>query len=157
MTLLPPRKKTGTHFRTSTTSQACDGIQTRTLAATSARLVFGRLVFGPVSWSLDPFSSSDDDMNKRSFSERGSAAVTPPKKRKSDNGPKYYAVQAGFRPGVYLTYAECSAQTAGFKGAVCKWKFSRSSFLSFFGGNWRMMQKIAKFNGISLSNLGLAK
>ncbi|KAG6064034.1 hypothetical protein E4U16_000762, partial [Claviceps sp. LM84 group G4] len=47
----------------------------------------------------------------------GSAAA-PSKKRKTDSGPKYYAVRAGFRPGVYLTYAECSAQTAGFKGAV---------------------------------------
>ncbi|KAL6892372.1 hypothetical protein GGI43DRAFT_193649 [Trichoderma evansii] len=50
-----------------------------------------------------------------------SSAATPSssKKRKMDNAQKYYSVQAGFVPGVYLTYAECQAQTAGFKGAVC--------------------------------------
>ncbi|KAG5946586.1 hypothetical protein E4U53_006562, partial [Claviceps sorghi] len=109
--IVPQRRKTATYFRRSTTSKAFDGIQTRALATTSARLVFR-----PVSRSLEPFSS-DTDMNKRSSSTRG-PAVTPPKKRKTDTTPKYYAVQAGFRPGVYLTYAECSAQTAGFKGAV---------------------------------------
>jgi len=41
------------------------------------------------------------------------------KKRKLDTAQKYYAVKAGFKPGVYLTYAECSEQTAGFKGALC--------------------------------------
>ncbi len=58
-----------------------------------------------------------------------SSAVTAPsaaspsasKKRKTDNVPKFYAVQVGFRPGVYTTYAECAQQTAGFKGALCKW------------------------------------
>ncbi|KAG6038100.1 hypothetical protein E4U41_004550 [Claviceps citrina] len=72
-------------------------------------------------------------MNKRSSSGR-SPAATPPKKRKTDNGPKYYAVQAGFRPGVYLTYAECSAQTAGFKGAVFKSFTSRSDAEAFAAG-----------------------
>jgi hypothetical protein len=61
----------------------------------------------------------DDDMNKRS-APGGTSVVSPPKKRKTDNVQKYYAVQAGFQPGVYMTYAECSAQTAGFKGAVCE-------------------------------------
>ncbi|KAH7040500.1 uncharacterized protein B0I36DRAFT_344235 [Microdochium trichocladiopsis] len=43
------------------------------------------------------------------------------KKRKLDpSAQKYYAVKAGKQPGVYLTWAECQAQTAGFKGAVCR-------------------------------------
>jgi ribonuclease HI len=42
------------------------------------------------------------------------------KKKKTENVQKYYAVQAGFVPGVYMTYAECQAQTSGFKGAVCE-------------------------------------
>ncbi|KAG6007504.1 hypothetical protein E4U21_005972 [Claviceps maximensis] len=71
--------------------------------------------------------------NKRSSSGRGLEA-TPSKKRKMDSGPKYYAVQAGFRPGVYLTYAECSAQTAGFKGAVFKSFISRSDAEAFAAG-----------------------
>lgn len=72
-------------------------------------------------------------MNKRSASG-GFSAATPPRKRKMDNGPKFYAVQAGFRPGVYLTYAECSAQTAGFKGAVFKSFTSRSDAEAFAAG-----------------------
>ncbi|OTA53446.1 hypothetical protein K449DRAFT_390285 [Hypoxylon sp. EC38] len=32
---------------------------------------------------------------------------------------KYYAVRAGVKPGVYLTWAECQEQTAGFRGASC--------------------------------------
>ncbi len=52
-----------------------------------------------------------------------SSAASPSasKKRKTDNVPKFYAVQVGFRPGVYTTYAECAQQTAGFKGALCEW------------------------------------
>ncbi|QUC17039.1 uncharacterized protein UV8b_01280 [Ustilaginoidea virens] len=75
---------------------------------------------------------TDDDMNKRSAA--GAAAATAPKKRKTDNGPKFYAVQAGFRPGVYLTYTECSAQTAGFKGAIFKSFTSRSDAEAFAAG-----------------------
>ncbi|KAK8094511.1 RNase H domain protein [Apiospora hydei] len=48
------------------------------------------------------------------------------KKRKAD-GPaeKFYAVRCGKSPGVYGTWAECQAQTAGFSGAKYK------SFLNF--------------------------
>lgn len=61
--------------------------------------------------------------NKRPAST-SAAAPSLSKKRKTDNMQKYYAVQAGFVPGVYLTYSECQAQTAGFKGAICEWSFS---------------------------------
>ncbi|KFA68663.1 hypothetical protein S40285_02611 [Stachybotrys chlorohalonatus IBT 40285] len=43
-----------------------------------------------------------------------------PKKRKMDNVQKFYAVKAGFIPGVYEDYSDCQAQTAGFKGAICQ-------------------------------------
>ena len=33
---------------------------------------------------------------------------------------KFYAVQKGTKPGVYLTWAECEAQVRGFKGALFK-------------------------------------
>lgn len=33
---------------------------------------------------------------------------------------KYYAVRVGRQPGIYQTWAECQAQTNGFKGAVFK-------------------------------------
>lgn len=58
--------------------------------------------------------------NNKRPAAASSTASSLSKKRKTDNMPKYYAVQAGFVPGVYLTYSECQAQTAGFKGAVCK-------------------------------------
>lgn len=41
-------------------------------------------------------------------------------KRKRTTPGKYYAVKAGFRPGVYLGWDECLAQITGFKGAVCE-------------------------------------
>ncbi|KAI0096464.1 RnaseH-domain-containing protein [Daldinia grandis] len=47
------------------------------------------------------------------------ANATPAKtsrKRKIDaDSQKYYAVRAGMNPGVYLTWAECQEQTAGFR------------------------------------------
>ncbi|KAJ9141942.1 Ribonuclease H [Pleurostoma richardsiae] len=33
---------------------------------------------------------------------------------------KFYAVRAGFKPGIYLTWPECQAQTSGFRGATYK-------------------------------------
>jgi ribonuclease HI len=43
------------------------------------------------------------------------------KKRKfGDVAPtKYYAVRAGHKPGVYMTWPECQANITGFKGAAC--------------------------------------
>ncbi|KYK61178.1 RNase H domain protein [Drechmeria coniospora] len=56
------------------------------------------------------------------------------KKRKTDGMQKFYAVQAGHKPGVYLNYAECSSQTAGFKGAVFKSFTSRDDAEAFVAG-----------------------
>ncbi|KAL2162577.1 hypothetical protein VTH06DRAFT_7491 [Thermothelomyces fergusii] len=55
------------------------------------------------------------------------AATEPPsKKRKLDmSEQKYYAVRAGFKPGVYTTWAICRQQITGFKGAQFK------SFLNY--------------------------
>ncbi|KAF3352254.1 ATP-binding cassette sub-family B member 5 [Verticillium dahliae VDG1] len=40
------------------------------------------------------------------------------KKRRTDkDAQKYYAVRAGVRPGVYLTWPECQKQINGFAGA----------------------------------------
>lgn len=56
---------------------------------------------------------------KRQLSSASGSA--PQKKRKTDpNMQKYYAVRAGMRPGVYLTWDECQAQTTGYKGASCE-------------------------------------
>lgn len=84
----------------------------------------------------DEYGDEDEDedrpgaMNALGHKKRSAAAVAggsaassssaAAKKRKMDNVQKFYAVQVGFRPGVYLTYAECSKQTSGFKGAICE-------------------------------------
>ncbi len=48
------------------------------------------------------------------------AAESASKKRKLDaTEQKYYAVRAGFKPGVYTTWAICQQQITGFKGAQC--------------------------------------
>ncbi|POR30933.1 Ribonuclease H [Tolypocladium paradoxum] len=73
-------------------------------------------------------------MNKKRSAPGTAAVPGPSKKRKMDNVQKYYAVQAGFRPGVYLTYDECSKQTAGFKGAVFKSFTSREDADAFAAG-----------------------
>lgn len=39
-------------------------------------------------------------------------------KRKRDT-PKFYAVRSGHQTGVFATWEECKAQTAGYSGAVC--------------------------------------
>jgi hypothetical protein len=50
-----------------------------------------------------------------------SGSQVPGKKRKTDPAmQKFYAVRIGMRPGVYRTWEECQAQTAGFKGASCR-------------------------------------
>jgi hypothetical protein len=44
----------------------------------------------------------------------------PAKKRKMDAAEqKYYAVRAGFKPGVYTSWTICQQQITGFKGAQC--------------------------------------
>ncbi|KAJ8132889.1 hypothetical protein O1611_g740 [Lasiodiplodia mahajangana] len=57
------------------------------------------------------------------------------KKRKMDaNIQKYYAVRAGNVPGVYLTWAECQEQTAGFRGASYKSFTSREDAEAYVAG-----------------------
>ncbi|CAM1510404.1 Fc.00g007390.m01.CDS01 [Cosmosporella sp. VM-42] len=73
-------------------------------------------------------------MNKKRAAPAASAAAGSSKKRKMENAQKFYAVRAGFHPGVYLTYAECQQQTAGFKGAVFKSFTSRADADAFAAG-----------------------
>lgn len=49
-----------------------------------------------------------------------SANVAAGTKRKREQGPKFYAVHAGIRPGVYHSWNDCLAQVKGFKGALFK-------------------------------------
>ncbi|CAK7223598.1 hypothetical protein SCUCBS95973_005233 [Sporothrix curviconia] len=63
-------------------------------------------------------------------------AAAAGRKRKLDdkNAQKYYAVRAGARPGIYLTWHECQAQIAGFKGAQFKSFIRREDAAAFVAG-----------------------
>ncbi len=61
--------------------------------------------------------------NKRKAEPAPRSQQPSSRKRRLDgdkNMQKYYAVRAGVRPGIYLTWIECQAQIAGFKGAQCE-------------------------------------
>ncbi|KAM0430471.1 hypothetical protein ACHAPT_005818 [Fusarium lateritium] len=75
-------------------------------------------------------------MNKKrsATAAAGASAGSSSKKRKMDGVQKYYAVRAGFNPGVYLTYPECQQQTSGFRGAVFKSFVSKQDALDFVAG-----------------------
>ncbi|GES60412.1 ribonuclease H [Aspergillus terreus] len=47
-----------------------------------------------------------------------SPASTAGTKRKRGSPAKYYAVKAGYQPGVYYQWRDCLAQITGYKGAV---------------------------------------
>lgn len=51
-------------------------------------------------------------------------------KRKRVPAAKYYAVKAGFKPGIYYGWPECLAQITGYKGAVCESTF-RGGFMDY--------------------------
>jgi hypothetical protein len=68
-------------------------------------------------------------------------AAAPPAaagtKRKRMSEPKFYAVQAGHRPGVYTSWTDCLNQIRGFKGAKCilpSFRFLRVGYLRFWVG-----------------------
>ncbi|KAF4460692.1 RNase H domain [Fusarium albosuccineum] len=69
-------------------------------------------------------NQESSEMNKKRSAPAATAASgsssSTSKKRKMDGVKKYYAVRAGFKPGIYVTYAECQQQTSGFRGAVFK-------------------------------------
>ena len=48
--------------------------------------------------------------------------------------PKFYAVRAGHQRGVFATWEDCKAQTAGYSGAVCKCLLPRHGSLYFARG-----------------------
>ncbi|AEO64782.1 822debb2-4017-4d09-98ef-c3911b9844ea [Thermothielavioides terrestris] len=63
------------------------------------------------------------------------AAEPPSKKRKMDAvEQKYYAVRAGFTPGVYTSWSLCQQQITGFKGAQFKSFLSYDDALAFASG-----------------------
>lgn len=99
-----------------------------------------------------PAARGDENntMNKkRSAPGSGSepTAGSSTKKRKMDNLQKFYAVQAGHIPGVYLNYADCSRQTTGFKGAICTFELARQLSAHAATHTDRLSSQIIHVNG----------
>ncbi|KAK2063037.1 hypothetical protein LY76DRAFT_245116 [Colletotrichum caudatum] len=75
--------------------------------------------------TIQLFSTILNDLYAMPANKRGapSSSSASAKKRKTDKDlQKYYAVRTGARPGIYLTWAECQKQTAGFRGAQCEFE-----------------------------------
>ncbi len=54
---------------------------------------------------------------------------------------KYYAVKVGKTPGIYLTWADCSAQVTGYKGAKYKSFATIEEAVEFIGDNIKTTKK----------------
>ncbi|KAF4335531.1 ribonuclease H1 [Fusarium beomiforme] len=59
-------------------------------------------------------------VKKRSAPGGGFGASSSSKMRKTSNATKFYAVKKGRKPGIYLNYDDCQAQTTKFPGAQFK-------------------------------------
>ncbi|KAJ5584152.1 Ribosomal protein L9/RNase H1 N-terminal [Penicillium hispanicum] len=74
-------------------------------------------------------SPSPAPVPKASPRSKPSPSPTAGTKRKRTTSAKYYAVKAGFKPGIYYGWQDCLAQITGYKGAVFQ------SFLSYEDAN----------------------
>ena len=93
---------------------------------------------------------------KRSSSAADAGSSSPSlKKRKVENVQKFYAVKAGAVPGVYLDYADCQAQTAGFRGALCEYliqpDYAREPTRSYC--TWQRRSKLAVLTSWTCSQI----
>ncbi|TPX11007.1 uncharacterized protein E0L32_008044 [Thyridium curvatum] len=83
-------------------------------------------------------------------------ATMPKRKLGADkDAQKYYAVRAGFIPGVYLTWPTCQAQIAGFRGAQYKSFLSREDAEAFVKGQnpvGASEEKTDKFYAVAVGN-----
>ncbi|RAH44266.1 RNA-DNA hybrid ribonuclease [Aspergillus brunneoviolaceus CBS 621.78] len=63
-------------------------------------------------------SSPTSVLATNTSSRTNSSASTAGTKRKRNVVGKYYAVKAGYQPGVYYSWTDCLTQVTGYKGAV---------------------------------------
>ncbi|PYH75383.1 RnaseH-domain-containing protein [Aspergillus uvarum CBS 121591] len=63
-------------------------------------------------------SSPTSVLATNTSSRTSSSASTAGTKRKRNVVGKYYAVKAGYQPGVYYSWTDCLTQVTGYKGAV---------------------------------------
>lgn len=55
-------------------------------------------------------------------SKSSASPVSGTKRKRADDGAKFYAVKVGFKPGVYYNWPDCLAQITGYKKAICELK-----------------------------------
>ncbi|KAK1978976.1 hypothetical protein LZ30DRAFT_196740 [Colletotrichum cereale] len=118
-------------------TKAADILKPRARASTTSRLPLPTILIRrrtAAFWqgrpddrdrTLQLLSTILNDLYAMPANKRGapSSNATSAKKRKTDKDlQKYYAVRTGARPGIYLTWAECQKQTAGFRGAQCEFE-----------------------------------
>lgn len=65
-------------------------------------------------------SPSPGPAAKISASPKPNASAAAGTKRKRSAPGKFYAVKAGYQPGIYYEWSDCLTQVTGYKGAVCK-------------------------------------
>ncbi|KAM0251329.1 hypothetical protein ACHAQJ_008224 [Trichoderma viride] len=138
--------------------QAATRPQSQSTAAPSLAREYYELAPGssvPTFSGFLTYTTTSETMGSNNKRQASTSAAAPSlsKKRKVDNVQKYYAVQAGFVPGVYLTYSECQAQTAGFKGAVFKSFLSKEDAEAFAAGKKvAVADEPEKFYAVAVGN-----
>ncbi|KAL8799152.1 MAG: hypothetical protein Q9200_007611 [Gallowayella weberi] len=73
-----------------------------------------------------------DDTTAISSLRSGTSVSAAGTKRKRGTDPKFYAVRAGHRPGIYHTWADCLEQVKGFKKALFRGKVVTDTVGGFF-------------------------
>ncbi|MBQ2113959.1 MAG: viroplasmin family protein, partial [Selenomonadales bacterium] len=68
---------------------------------------------------------------------------------------KYYAVQAGRVPGIYMTWNDCQKQVVGYKGAKFKSFPTQEAAQAYrtVNGPFQTVSELSKVSGIGLSRL----
>ncbi|KAH7031919.1 ribonuclease H-like domain-containing protein [Macrophomina phaseolina] len=75
-------------------------------------------------------AGENDELRSNAATSNASSGT----KRKRAGEPRFYAVQAGRKPGVYSNWNDCLAQVKGFKGAVYKSFPSTAEAEAFISG-----------------------
>ncbi|KAK5635242.1 hypothetical protein RRF57_010954 [Xylaria bambusicola] len=101
----------------------------------TSRKLIANVINHILSTTMPTITTKKGQASKPSAKSAPTTTAKASKKRKMDaNAQKYYAVRAGNQPGVYLTWAECQQQTAGFRGASYKSFTSREDAEAFVAG-----------------------
>lgn len=91
------------------------------LGKTATEYAYDDADYDEKAWAYE--EDEDDGMtNAKKRALPGGQQQGSKKRKVEGSGQKFYAVRVGRIPGVYTEYSQCQAQTAGFRGAVCRWR-----------------------------------